>query len=244
MSTQERLACFKALAEPLVNDRGYGFRIRSTETDRFLLENWRTVLGWWMQAPGIAGPEPGNLRAWQRFVTDNLDFRLGVAAGAVVARAWSDGSVDPLSIPSLATWRETAKLPWFGFWLRELLRWGTLDPFVAFALAQGLARTRDEAANRRQEFDKWLAENSENPDAEDSIDPQHFIAWQQTLPRRERTTASMTSVRAELTGTTGGRGVYRVIPVVTANSVFWMDSAGFTFGSLGCPADGRRQKSV
>jgi hypothetical protein len=145
-----------------------------------------------------------------------------------VARTWSQGAADPLAIPSLATWRETANLPWFGFWVRELLRWGTLDPFVAFALAQGLARTRDEAANRRQEFDVWLARNKENLDPEDRIDPQRFIAWQQSFPRRERTTSDVMSMRAELTGTTGTLGVYRVIPVVADNSVYWLDSAGFS----------------
>lgn len=52
---------------------------------------------------------------------------------------------------------ETTRLPWFGFWIRELLKWGTLDPFVAFCLAQGLANTRDGAAARRPSFEDWLA---------------------------------------------------------------------------------------
>ena len=60
-------------------------------------------------------------------------------------------------MPTLETWRATTGLPWIGFWFRELLRWGTLDPLVAFALAQGLARTRDEAALLRPEFEAWLA---------------------------------------------------------------------------------------
>ena len=51
-------------------------------------------------------------------------------------------------MPTLETWRATTGLPWIGFWFRELLRWGTLDPLVAFALAQGLARTRDERVSR------------------------------------------------------------------------------------------------
>jgi hypothetical protein len=137
-----RLLVFESIAGLLTNDRGYGFRIRATDVEQQLLENWRVVLAWWMQVTNAVAPEPKSLRAWQRFVTENLEFRLGVAVGAVVATAWSGGADDnPLAVPSLATWKETSGLPWFGFWARELLRWGTLDPFVAFALAQASAVT-------------------------------------------------------------------------------------------------------
>src|SRR3546814_16755163 len=73
--------------------------------------------------------------------------------GAVVAQAWSDGAADAFAVPTLAEWKETTGMPWFGFWARELLRWGTHDPFVAFALSQGLAQTREAAAGRRKEFE-------------------------------------------------------------------------------------------
>jgi hypothetical protein len=228
----ERLLVFENLAAPLTNDRGYGFRVRTTEVDQQLLQNWRGVLAWWMQAANAVAPEPKSLRAWQRFVTDNLEFRLGVAVGAVVAMAWSGGADnDPLAVLSLATWKETSGLPWFGFWARELLRWGTLDPFVAFALAQGLAQTRDEAAGRRGEFDEWLRANYEAIEPDDLIDPQRFIEWQQSLPRNERATTNTFRFAAQLGGTTGERGVYRVIPVTTGDRIEWIDAAGYRLAS-------------
>ena len=62
-------------------------------------------------------------------------------------------------------------------WARELLRWGTHDPFVAYALAQGLARTRKAAAERRDEFEAWLNDNYEDLGPDDYIDPQfHSMA--------------------------------------------------------------------
>jgi hypothetical protein len=180
-----------------------------------------------MKLPDAAVPDASQLRAWQRFVADNIDFRLGVAIGAVVARAWSDGAGEALAIPSLEAWKETTELPWFGFWAREMLRWGTLDPFVAFALAQGLARTRDEAAERRAEFETWLAENYDDISAEDFIDPQYFLAWQRSLPQPDRAAARANSVVAELSGTTGERGLYRVVPIVTDDFINWIDAAGY-----------------
>jgi hypothetical protein len=68
----------------------------------------------------------------------------------VVAQAWSTGAGGAFAVPSLAEWKATTGLPWFGFWARELLRWGTHDPFVAFALSQNLAHTREAAAGRRE----------------------------------------------------------------------------------------------
>ena len=185
------------------------------------------MLGWWLNEPAAGPPAPEHLRTWQRFVSDNLEFRLGVAIGAVVARAWTEGAPDTLTLPSLAGWKETTALPWFGFWARELLRWGTHDPFVAFCLAQGLARTREAARVRRDEYDTWLAEEIDDATSEDHIDPQLFLRWQSSLPRPENAIAAPAPLAANLTGTTGARGRYTVMPVVQEGNVAWLDPAGF-----------------
>jgi DEAD/DEAH box helicase len=116
-SSAERLNVFKQIGELLANDRGFGFRVRATVGDQALLANWQGVLAWWMQVPDVEGPNADQLRGWQRFVADNLEFRLGVAIGAVVAQAWSAGAADPSAVPSLESWRETTGLPWFAFGL-------------------------------------------------------------------------------------------------------------------------------
>ncbi len=211
----------------LSGDRGFGFRIRSTATDIRLLENWQDLLAWWMQVEGAESPEPQELRAWQRFIADNLEFRMGVAIGAVIAQAWSDGAEDPLEVPSLKTWRDTTGLPWFGFWARELLRWGTLDPFVAFAMAQSLAPTRRAAADRRPEFKAWLQQEYEELNADDLISPQLFQEWQQSLPRIERERPTNDPIEVELTGTTGQRELYDVIPVQNGDYIKWIDASGY-----------------
>ena len=222
-----RLAMFEAIGALLVADRGFGFRLRETETDQALLESWTDVLAWWLLEPDAAAPAADQLRSWQRFVADNLEYRLGVAIAAVVAQAWTTGAGDPLAIPSLAVWKETTKLPWFGFWARELLRWGTHDPFVAFSLSQGLAHTREEASARHTEFATWLDTNYEDLEAEDLIDPQLFLGWQGSLPLRARDEPANLPQPVNLTGTNGHRGRYNVIPVSARGLVRWLDPAGF-----------------
>lgn len=223
----QRLARFEALGNLLKEDRGFGFRVRDTVGDREILAAWMDVLKWWMRAPDGEVPEAGGLRARQRFVAENLEFRLGVAIGAVVAQKWTAGAGDPLAVPALAEWKATTGLPWFGFWAPELLRWGTLDPFVAFALAQGRAKTREEAEALRPAFEEWLSEEIVAPTSEDLIDPQQFLDWERSLPARERARAEVVPEEAELTGTTGAMKRYNVLPMAGSDEVIWLDASGY-----------------
>ncbi len=237
---EERLDTFKALSVLMTGNSGFGFQVRDTATDRILLENWGNVLGWWMNHDNLEGPEPAQLRNWQRFVSDNLEFRLGVAIGAVVAQAWSEGVEDPLNAPSLEEWKSTTELPWFGFWARELLRWGTLDPFVAFCLAQGLAKTRDTAADLRTDFNLWLVEVHGTPSSEDLIDPQLFLEWQRSQPRPDVPRDRSRKFSATLTGSSGENGVYSVIPMKKGSNIIWLDPSGYELARSSIPDTGTR----
>jgi len=223
-----RLALFEELGKLLAEDRGFGFKVRATKTDQNILNNWQGVLSWWMRSPNHDSPEPKDLRSWQRFVSYNLEFRLGVVLGAVVARAWLDGVEGKLIVPSMDKWRETTGLPWFGFWARELLRWGTFDPFVAFSLAEGMARTRNEGEQLRRNFDVWLEEVKEEISSEDRIDPQLFMGWRKSCEEGSARRGRQKSTKAMLVGSNGNRGQYSVIPVVSDDVIHWFDAAGYS----------------
>ena len=223
----DRLTVFRNLGEFLVDDRGFGFRVRSTRTAHAILENWDNVLSWWMLAAGHETPDPRSLRSWQRFVNDNLEFRLGVGLGAVVARAWADGVDGAIVVPSLDAWRETTGLPWFGFWARELLRWGTLDPFIAFSLAERLVGTREAGEQLRLKFNVWLDEQKQGIAADDLIDPQLFLKWKNSRAVEAERRVRQRKSNAILSGTDGRRKQYAVIPVVTDDVIYWFDAAGF-----------------
>lgn len=226
-SVENQVSLFKSIGELICNDRGFGFRARNTNFDRELLDDWHKLLEWWMQVPDATAPTPDVLRAWQRFITDNIEFRLGVVIGAVVAKAWTEGADDPLAIPSLDEWRATTGLPWFGFWARELLRWGTLNPFVAFSLAQGLAKTREEATSMHHEYEEWLDENYEGLEPDDFIDPKLFLEWEKSLTPIEVGILDNDKQEAELTGANGEPKRYSVIPIQREDHISWIDAAGY-----------------
>ena len=224
---EQRFLLFLGLGERIRSEPGFGYRVRNTATDTAILANWGDVLGWWMKRPGAGEPAPEALRTWQRFVADNLEFRLGVAVGASVAQLWS-ANAGELESPTLETWRATTGLPWIGFWFRELLRWGTLDPFVAFALAQGIAGTREDAQALRPEFETWMDANGIAKDAETLIDPQNFRAWQQSRERiAQAAEIAARNVLGQFTGVDGRQQSYDVLPIKVGDVIEWIDPAGF-----------------
>lgn len=224
---EARFQLFVRLGERIRAEPGIGFKVPDTVGGRDLLDAWQLVLGWWLQRPGAAPPPPDRLRAWQRFVADNCEFRLGVAVGAAVAQVWGQNAGD-MATPTLELWRATTDLPWAGFWFRELLRWGTLDPLVAFVLSQGLAETREEARAMRPRYEAWLAESEIIATAEALIDPQNFLAWQRAVAVEPNAGADVvTSSVAQYTGVDGRRPRYDVMPLASEAQIEWIDPAGY-----------------
>lgn len=222
-----RLSIFQQLGALIMREGGFGFNAPRSQAGLALLENWHAVLAWWLQGPNPGRPQPKELRDWQRFVLENLEFRLGVAIGAVVAQSWADGAGDPLEVPSLEAWKETTRLPWFAFWAKELLRWGTLDPFVAFSLAQGIVQTRSEARDLRPHFDVWLLEQEEEMTSESFIDPQLFLRWQRGLPQDHQQIDEEQRIECELSGTNGRNAPYSALEIDVNNVITWIDASGY-----------------
>ncbi|HBC3976577.1 TPA: DEAD/DEAH box helicase [Vibrio parahaemolyticus] len=226
-TADERGRIFGQLADLISEDQGFGFSVGQTVSAQRVLQNWYGVLTWWLTIPKSTPPQPDELREWQRFVSDNLEFRLGVVVGASVARAWSEGVDGELLVPSLEEWKDKTGLPWFGFWVRELLKWGTHEPFVAFSLAQGIAKTRSNALEKKLEFDEWLKSELKEIKPDDWIDPQLFLKWKATLPKAEKRKIAELKFSAKLTETNGAKGTYNVLPMHNNGTVTWLDPAGY-----------------
>lgn len=79
----------------------------------------------------------------------------------------------------------------------------------------------------RPEFDEWLGEEIDAPTAEGLIDPQQFLAWERSLPTRDRERAEDVPAEAKLTGTNGAKKRYNVLPIAGADEVIWLDASGY-----------------
>lgn len=51
-----RIDLFEALGELISADRGFGFRVRRTDSDEAILAQWNNVLGWWMERTRYGRP--------------------------------------------------------------------------------------------------------------------------------------------------------------------------------------------
>ena len=221
---EQRFNLFWQIGELVRGGRGFGYTGRNP-TELALIPRWWEIAGWWLQRENAAAPPVEHLRRWQTFVANNLEFKLGVAVGAALAEAWNANAA-PLAVPSLEEWRATTGLPWIGFWFRELIRWGTMEPFVAFAMAQGISGTREDAAALRPEFEAWLDARGEPVADEDRIDPQIFLAWSHARPSAPTPPVTVHVINATLQ-VAGSLERYAVRPTSRVGHVAWLDPAGF-----------------
>jgi hypothetical protein len=182
---------------------------------------WRTALRWWLGYPEVERrPSPTGVGQWHDFIQREFAFKFSWGLGAVLATA-----VDP---PAERATPETwflGTLPYAAIWLKDLVQWGVLDPAEAYALARGYARTRPEAALLAGEFHSALGSLETDLDP---LDPEVIRAWfdptpeESARPRARRYDVDLTEA-AE--GATKRR--WRVLPVVDAQRIRWLDPSGF-----------------
>lgn len=142
------------------------------------------------------------------------------------------GSVDALTMDD---WPRSG-LPWIGFWLKELVNWGTLDPVAAFLLARGNARDRAQAEAEAAEYYAQLDEETE---ANDKLDPRRIRDWIEarkapTPPRAAAVNIAL-DVRLERRKRDYLSRHLSVFPLMTEGSLRWIDPAGYPVASCNRP---------
>lgn len=216
------------------------FRI-STKLGRMRkpFRDWEKLLRWWLFKTTLKKqPKPKELGPWFAFVSDNFIYRgnwgLGSLIGVLMDRGDADGPVDALTLDD---WPRSG-LPWIGFWLKELVNWGTLDPVAAFLLARGNARNRTKAEADAQVYYAQLdADTAPN----DKLDPRRIRDWvearQPPAPMRRASSEIVLDVRLERPAGSYLARQLSVLPLVTADRISWIDPAGYTVAHCDRPAD-------
>lgn len=228
---EEMLEWIYGIVDIVRVDEALGFRDPGDLKGKAEIQaEWRHHLRWWM---GLSTDYPGGatLHEVLRFVQDQFEFRTGLAVGAALADAWTQtGSQELATNPE--TWKTISGLPWAAYWVRELLRWGTVHPVCAHLYSRHRVTTREEAELRRASFQAWLsAEGHLDPD--DRLHPSRIKEWERAA------FPDMTTLRAPWPSQIdirvdsqfeGVDGDVLAWPVVGETETKWMEPAGFTVG--------------
>lgn len=222
------------------------FRI-STKLGRMRrpFEDWEKLLRWWMFKTSLeTQPKPKELGPWFAFVSENFIYRgnwgLGSLIGVLMDQGDAAGPVDALTMDD---WPRSG-LPWIGFWLKELVNWGTLDPVAAFLLARGNARDRAQAEADAQNY---YAQLDDDTASNDKIDPRRIRDWVEARrpPTSTRRVSREMVLDVWLERPARDYVVRRlsVLPLVSDDGLSWIDPAGYVVAHCERPADWNNQSS-
>jgi hypothetical protein len=157
--------------------------------------NWKAHLRWWL---GLVSEYPSGAELYDvlRFVQDQFDFRTGVAVAAVLADAWEKcGARSGATNPD--AWQKATGLPWICYWIRDLLRYGTVSPLCAHVLAAQRAVTRARAKEFETQFHEWLdAEGHTDP--QERMRPQRIREWERHAFIEQATAATAQRVHVKI----------------------------------------------
>ncbi len=137
------------------------------------------------------------------------------------------------------TQKEKTGLPWIVFWLKDLITWGTLDPVVAYLMANdNTILTRNAAKKIVENYYK----NCNYTNGDEIYNPENIKDWLDRcqLAKRLAKTVDPTgliekrivakkevNVKLFRDSVLYTKPYYRVIPIEKENQIYWFDLAGY-----------------
>jgi len=188
---------------------------------------WSQVLEWWLNPKECElSPKPENVSEWYDFVYRNFDYRFNWGLSSILSIVFDDSVDDKTKPLTLEDW-PLSQLPWIGFWIKELIVWGTLDPVAAFLMSRRYAWTREEAETIAE---KYYTEGGNDPN--ELLNPSNIRDWSTknfSGPRKSVGQPGRVRYEVELLRdfSEKSRTEWRVIPVIMEDDVVWLDVGGF-----------------
>lgn len=208
-------------------------------------DDWPMLLRWWLAKSTLARqPRPNEVTNWYAFVANNFIYRGTWGLGSVIGLlldTTDDGQ--PIRALEIADWPMSG-LPWIGFWLKELISWGTLDPVAAFLLARGDAVDRPQA---ELDAKAYYEGRPAGEDANAILDPRTIRAWVDARQpvRAVRPGTATLAIEVECARPVEAYRQQRlvVLPLVEANAIVWLDPAGYEVARSIKPGDWPQEPS-
>lgn len=208
-------------------------------------KDWEKLLRWWLFKTSLKNqPKPKELGNWFAFVSENFIYRGNWGLGSLIGVLMDKGdAAGPVNALTMDDWPRSG-LPWIGFWLKELVSWGTLDPVAAFLLARGNARDRVQAETDAQVYYAQLAVDTA---ANDKLDPRRIRNWVETrqapVPMRRELREIKFDVLLKRPAEDYLSHQLSVMPLVIAEQLSWIDPAGYVVANCKRPDDWDEQLS-
>ena len=192
-------------------------------------DDWPMLLRWWLaKSTLVRQPRPNEVANWYAFVANNFIYRGTWGLGSVIGLLLdtTDGG-QPIRALEIGDWPMSG-LPWIGFWLKELISWGTLDPVAAFLLARGDAIDRPQA---ELDAKAYYEGRPAGADANALLDPRTIRAWVEARQpaRAARTGTAKIVIEVECVRPAEAYRQQRlvVLPLVEVDAIIWLDPAGY-----------------
>lgn len=205
--------------------------------------NWRQVLHWWLDpSSAIVSPTETQISNWHAYISRNFNYKFNWGLGSILSLVVDEAFGSGLLEISLEDWSRTG-LPWIGFWLKELITWGTLNPVAAYLLSKSFATTRNEASQLSlvyyQQHEDLDANNILNASVIKNWADRAFSDPASSLPLLRPSNRIRVNLLRDFNDTSNSR--WRVLPVEISAELFWFDPAGFPLAK--CPKPDHWQAS-
>jgi len=194
----------------------------------------RDLLAWWMWPNENAKkkPTPASISRWYNLGAKKFSYLFNWGIGSLIGTILNQ---ENLSGTTMERWKG-ADIPWSIIWIKDLISWGVFDPVAAFLLSKKKILTRQDANEMAKNY--WIQTDLDEGDL--LLDPRKVQKWF----RRDIASKTISSFAYKKTSIpikpladiiNLPSNTWRVLPIVSGNSIKWYDVAGYPLATSNIP---------
>jgi len=194
----------------------------------------RDLLTWWMWPNENAKkkPNPASISKWYKLGAKKFSYLFNWGIGSLIGTILNQ---EDLSGTTMVRW-QSAGLPWSIIWIKDLVSWGVFDPVAAFLLSKKKILTRQDANEMAKNY--WTQTDLDEGDL--LLDPRKVQEWfRKNIASKKVSSFAYRKLSipikplADIINLPSNK--WRVLPIVSGNSIKWYDVAGYPLAKSNIP---------
>jgi hypothetical protein len=190
---------------------------------------WSPKLKWWLAK---------DLLKKEVDASSIANYFKSVSSSIIYGFCWGYNSLVNIHLSSdeysnlQETWRLKG-LPWLGFWIKDLMTWGTLEPVATALLSNGYVGVRAEAEEMAAEYFAFACSRR----YDDPYDPVHVFNWIRSrfVEKDVPETDFPLFVDAKISSKSTIGRAWRVSPIMNGGEIEWRNTAGYKLATSKMP---------